>query len=104
LLAVGLSGNAWLVAVAAFVGGLGLTVAAVAWESTLQAAVPEESLSRIAAHDDLLSFLAIPLSQLAVGPLAARYGAEQVSVVCGVAVIVVCLLPLLSREVRDLRT
>jgi MFS family permease len=100
LLAVGLSGDAWVVAVAAFVGGLGFTVAAVTWESTLQAAVPSESLSRVAAYDDLLSYLAIPLSQLAVGPLAASYGAQEVSTACGIAFVVVCLLPLLSREVR----
>jgi len=103
LLAIGLSGDAWLVAAAALVGGLGFTVAAITWESTLQAAVPEESLSRVAAYDDLLSYLAIPLSQLAVGPLATTYGAQQVSIACGVAFIVVCLLPLLSHEVRDLR-
>lgn len=101
LLAVGLSGDAWIVAAAAFVGGLGFTVAAITWESTLQAAVPEESLSRVAAYDDLLSYLAIPLSQLAVGPLAAMYGAREVSIACGIAFIVVCLLPLLSREVRN---
>ena len=104
LLAVGLTGDAWIVAAAAFVGGLGLTVAAITWESTLQAAVPEESLSRVAAYDELLSYVAIPLSQLAVGPLAAVYGAQEVSVACGVAYLVVSLLPLLSREVRDLRT
>jgi MFS family permease len=103
LLAVGLTGDAWIVAAAAFVGGLGFTVAAITWESTLQAAVPEESLSRVAAYDELLSYVAIPLSQLAVGPLAAVYGAKEVSVACGVAYVVVSLLPLLSREVRDLR-
>jgi MFS family permease len=100
LLAIGLSGDAWIVAAAAFVGGLGLTVAGITWESTLQAAVPEESLSRVVAYDELLSYLAIPLSQLAVGPLAARYGAKEVSLVCGITYVVVCLFPLLSREVR----
>jgi MFS family permease len=104
LLAVGLSGDAWVVAAAAFVGGLGVTVAAITWESTFQAAVPAESLSRVAAYDDLLSYAAIPLSQVAVGPLAATYGAREVSVGCGLAVVGCCLLPLLSRDVRDLRT
>jgi hypothetical protein len=104
LLAIGLSGDAWIVAGAAFAGGLGITIAAITWESTLQAAVPNESLSRVTAYDDLLSYLAIPLSQLAVGPLAATYGAKEVSTACGIAFIVICLSPLLSREVRDLRT
>ncbi|MFF1795533.1 MFS transporter [Kitasatospora sp. NPDC058263] len=103
LLAVGLTGNAWIVSAAAFVGGLGLTVASIGWETTLQAAVPAESLSRVAAYDELLSFVAIPLSQLAVGPLAAVYGAREVVLACGVAYIALCLLPLLSREVRAMR-
>lgn len=100
LLALGLSGEAWVVAAAAFVGGLGLTVASITWETTLQAAVPEEALSRVAAYDELFSYVAIPLSQLAVGPLAAAYGAQEVSVVCGIAYVVVCLAPLANRDVR----
>lgn len=48
LLALGLPGQAWVVATAAFIGGLGFTVAAITWESTLQAAVPNEHLARVA--------------------------------------------------------
>lgn len=102
LLAIAVSGDAWVVAVAAFAGGLGLTVAAVAWESTLQATVPAASLSRVSAYDDLLSYAAIPLSQVAVGPLAQLYGAQAVSLVCGLACIAACLVPLLNREVRTI--
>lgn len=104
LLALGLSGQAWVVAVAAFVGGLGFSVAAITWESTLQGSVPQESLSRVAAYDDLLSFLAIPLSQIAVGPLAHTYGAKDICTVCGIAYIAACLFPLLNKQVRELRS
>lgn len=100
LLAIGLSGQAWVVAVAAFVGGLGFTVAAITWETALQASVPKASLSRVSAYDDLLSYVAIPLSQVAVGPLAQAYGAGPVSIACGVAYVGACLFPLASREVR----
>jgi MFS family permease len=101
LLAIGLSGQAWVVAVAAFVGGLGFTVAAITWETALQASVPRASLSRVAAYDDVLSYVAIPLSQIAVGPLAQAYGAGRVSVACGVAYVAACLFPLASRELRN---
>lgn len=104
LLAVGLSGQAWVVAVAAFVGGIGFSVAAITWETALQASVPRESLSRVSAYDDLLSYIAIPLSQVAVGPLAQAYGAGRVSVACGLAYIAACLFPLASRELRNTRT
>ena len=100
LLALGLSGQAWVVAIAAFIGGLGFTVAAITWESTLQAAIPNEQLSRVAAYDDLFSFLAIPLSQLAAGPLAQTYGAKEICTICGIAYIVCCLFPLLNAKVR----
>lgn len=104
LLALGLSGEAWIVALAAFIGGLGFTVAAITWETALQASVPTTSLSRVAAYDDLLSYLAIPISQLAVGHLAQAYGARQVSIACGIAYIAACLLPLASRELRNIRS
>lgn len=68
LLATGLSGETWVVATTAFIGGLGFTVATITWESALQTAVGEESLSRIAAYDDLFSYLAIP-------PITASRGA-----------------------------
>lgn len=103
LLAIGFSGQAWVVAVAAFVGGLGFTVAAITWESALQTSVPTTSLSRVAAYDDLLSYFAIPLSQVVVGPLAQAYGASQLSIACGVAYIAACLFPLASRELRNMR-
>lgn len=104
LLALGLSGEAWVVAAAAFVGGLGFSVAAITWESTLQASVPQESLSRVAAYDDLLSYVAIPLSQIAVGPLSQTSGAKEVCTVCGIAYIASCLFPLLNKQVRQLRS
>ncbi|WUK73083.1 MFS transporter [Kribbella sp. NBC_00359] len=102
LLAIGLSGQAWVVAAAAFIGGLGFTVAAITWETALQTSVPAEALSRVTAYDDLLSYLAIPVSQLAVGPLAQSYGATQVSIACGIAYIAACLIPLASRELRSM--
>lgn len=104
LLAIGLSGQAWVVALAAFVAGLGFAVAAITWETALQRSVPIGALSRVSAYDDLLSYLAIPVSQLAAGPLAQSYGARQVSLVCGLGYVAACLLPLASHDVRHLRS
>ncbi|WP_433789231.1 MFS transporter [Actinoplanes sp. CA-252034] len=100
LLALGVSGEPWIVAAAAFAGGLGFTISAITWDTALQTRVPREALSRVSAFDDLFSFVAIPLSQLAVGPLAAAVGAGRVAVLCGVAYLVAALLPLLGEEMR----
>ena len=66
----------------------------------MQQRVPRDTLSRVASFDDLFSFAAIPLSQLAVGPLVAAIGASRLALLCGVGYLVASLLPLLSREVR----
>jgi hypothetical protein len=89
-----------VVAPAAFIGGLGFSLAAITWESTLQQSVPPESLSRVTAYDDLLSYLSIPVSQLTVGPLARVYGAREICAMCGIGYIAACLVPLLDGHVR----
>ncbi|GIE12489.1 MFS transporter [Paractinoplanes ferrugineus] len=101
LLALGFTGEPWIVAAAAFAGGLGFTISAITWDTALQTRVPREALSRVSAFDDLFSFIAIPLSQLATGPLAAALGAGQLALLCGVAYAIAALVPLLSRETRQ---
>jgi hypothetical protein len=71
------------------------------WDTALQRGVPREALSRVSAFDDLFSFLTIPLSQLATGPLAAALGAGTVALLCGVVYVIAALLPLLSRATRQ---
>ncbi|SEO81777.1 hypothetical protein SAMN05216267_104540 [Actinacidiphila rubida] len=100
LLALGSSGSAWVVAPVAFVGGLGFSLAAITWDSTLRKSVPPESLSRVTAYDDLMSYLSIPLSQLGAGPLAHVFGAGAVCTACGIGYVAACLFPLLKRYVR----
>lgn len=101
LLALGLSGRPWVVAAAAFVGGIGFTVNGITWDTALQTRVPREALSRVASFDDLFSYIAIPLSQLATGPIAAAAGAGPVALVCGVGFVIAVLIPLLNPVVRE---
>ena len=64
--------------------------------------LPEPMMSRAWSYDSLGSFVAIPVGQLAYGPLGAAFGYEQVLVVSGIAYVAISLLTLLSRSVRDL--
>jgi MFS family permease len=102
LLALGARAHApWLVA-AAFVAGLGSSVTAVAWDTSLQEHVPAHVLSRVASYDDLLSYVAIPVGQLCVGPLAEAFGAFRVTAAAGAVSAAAVLIPLASRAVRRL--
>ncbi|MGA8847283.1 MAG: MFS transporter, partial [Nocardioides sp.] len=88
--------------VATFVAGAGTEVFAMGWNLAMQEHVPDEMLSRAYSYDALGSFVAIPVGQIAFGPLAAAYGYTDVLVVSGVAYFAICLLVLLSGSVRRL--
>lgn len=102
LLAIGAQAVApWLI-VTGFASGLGMAAAGISWDTSLQEHVPSHVLSRVASYDDLLSYLAIPIGQLSVGPLAQTFGGFPVITVAGVLTVAVALLPLASRAVRRL--
>ena len=69
----------------------------------MQEQVPEAMLARAYSYDALGSFVAMPVGQVAFGPLGAAFGYHDVLVVSGIAYAVICLLTLSSRSVRDLR-
>ncbi|MFF2811295.1 MFS transporter [Streptomyces sp. NPDC058000] len=92
----------WLIA-GGFAAGLGVCVTGIAWDTSLQEHVPARALSRVAASSELLSYAAIPVGQLCVGPLARAYGGFRVVAVAGVVSAVAAVLPLASGAVRGLR-
>ncbi len=91
----------WLMA-AAFVAGLGSSVTAIGWDTSLQEHVPAHALSRVSSYDDLLSYVAIPIGQLCVGPLAGWLGGFRVVTAAGIIYVVAAVVPLASRTVRRL--
>ncbi len=74
--------------VAFIVAGAGLAVIGLAWNLTVQEKVSEEMLSRVMAIDGFFSFVAMPIGQLLVGPLAAAYGSRNVEL----GSVVLCLV------------
>jgi MFS family permease len=94
--------TAWVMA-AAFLAGMGIELFSLGWNLAMQEHVPDEMLSRAYSYDMLGSFIAIPVGQLAFGPLAAAFGVRDVLVVGGLVYLAVALLTLSSRSVRDLQ-
>ena len=89
--------------VAAFVGGMGLEVFGMGWNLAMQENIDDSMLSRAYSYDALGSFVAIPIGQVAYGPLAQVVGLEQLLVASGAAYAVVVALVLCSRSVRALK-
>ncbi len=100
LIALGLSDSIAVLIGVVFVSAFAATAAAITYDSTLQTQVPRGELSRVSSFDDALSFATVPLSQLLVGPAALAFGATQVALFCGFALVAAHLIPLLVPDVR----
>ncbi|WP_433007724.1 MFS transporter [Kribbella sp. CA-294648] len=93
-----------VIAVAAFVVGLGFELFGIGWETALGQHIPLDKLSRVSSYDMLGSFVAGPIGQLSVGYLAAVTSAKAVELygaaVHVVVVIAVLLVPSVWRLQR----
>ena len=87
---------------AAFVGGMGIEVFGMGWNLAMQENIDDHLLSRAYSYDMLGSFIAMPIGQLAWGPLGALFGNDRVLVASGIAYVAICALVLTSRSVRTL--
>ncbi|MFC0673297.1 MFS transporter [Brachybacterium hainanense] len=87
----------------AVLAGLGSAMGDVLWETTLQQRVARDALSRVASIDMLLSFVSVPVGQLAAPALSALLGAPLVIGLGAVLCAGTLLAPLASADVRGLR-
>lgn len=102
ILLLGVAPHLVLLVAAAFLAGAGIEVFGMGWNLAMQENIDDSMLSRAYSYDALGSFVAIPIGQLAFGPLAAAFGFEQVLIASSVAYAAIVALVLCSRSVRDL--
>ena len=74
LCALALASGEVVIALAAFVAGVGVEFFEVLWATTLQSRIPADRLSRVSSYDWLGSFALVPLGTILVGPLALTIG------------------------------
>ena len=91
-----------MIAASALLAGIGIELFAVFWDTSLQAHVPNEVLSRVSAWDAIGSLVLIPAAYAIVGPLADAIGIDATLWLCAGIVLVAITAQLLSREVREL--
>jgi MFS family permease len=102
LVPLGVAPRFEILVVGAFLGGIGLEQFGIAWTTSVQEHVPADKLARVYSYDALGSFIAIPLGQVAAGPVAQVIGTR--TALLGAAGIVLLAIggTLLSRQVRTL--
>lgn len=86
--------------VAMAAAGAAFGVFGVVWSTLMQLKVEPGALSRVSSYDALGSLIFQPLGLLLGGPAAVLVGGRTAMLGCGVALFVVCLAPLGSRDVR----
>jgi MFS family permease len=102
MILLGVYPHVGLAAAAMLLAGAGVEVFNLGWSLAMQENVDESMLSRASSYDALGSFVAMPLGQLAAGPLGAAFGYADVMAAAGSAYIAICLLTLASASIRTL--
>ncbi|MFB9902751.1 MFS transporter [Allokutzneria oryzae] len=85
-----------------FVVGVVIEQFVVAWDVALQENVPQDKLARVYSYDALGSFVAIPVGEMAAGPLAQHFGMRATLLGGAVLLVLATLGALCSKEVRAL--
>jgi MFS family permease len=90
------------IALSALLAGVGIEIFAVFWDTSLQAHVANDVLSRVSAWDAIGSLVLIPAAYAVIGPLSDAIGVAETLWLCAGIVLVSITAQLLSRQVRDL--
>jgi MFS family permease len=85
-----------------FASGFGFSLLMIWWETALARHIPANALSRVSAWDWMGSLALLPLGYLLAGPLAGAFGAATVLGVGSAIGILLLLVGLLPRSVREL--
>jgi hypothetical protein len=82
--------------------GAGVALFGVWWETALAERIPPAALSRVTSIDWMASSALLPIGYVAVGYLAARFGAASVMAIGGALAMVLPLAALSPRQTRTL--
>ncbi|UVS80305.1 enterobactin exporter EntS [Actinokineospora sp. UTMC 2448] len=82
--------------------GVAVEQFAIAWDVSLQENVPADKLARVYSYDAMGSFIAIPLGEIAIGPLALHFGAPATLTGAGVLIVVAVAAVVVTPGIRTL--
>ncbi|MBW5812006.1 MFS transporter [Yersinia kristensenii] len=85
-----------------FIAGIGFGQFGVVWANALQTHIPPNKLARVYAYDAMGSFVAIPVGELAAGPLSMHYGSSAILLASAVAVVIATIATSFTPAIRQL--
>jgi MFS family permease len=86
-----------------FFAGVAIEIFYVAWSTSMQHNIPEESYSRVISYDALGSYALAPIGLIFIGPLAELIGTKNALYILAGLVLVATISALSVREVRMVR-
>lgn len=99
---LGLFPSTSILMTAFFIAGVGFGHFGVTWAHSLQTHIPGDKLARVYAYDAVGSFVAIPIGELAAGPLALQFGSTPLLLALAAAVVIVTFATSLTPAIRRL--
>jgi hypothetical protein len=102
LFVLGIFPRLWLLVPLALVGGVMLEQFGVAWETSMQEHVPADKLARVYSYDMVGSFVAMPIGEVLVGPIAGAAGLKAAEIGAAVLMTLAVIGMLSSSGVRSL--
>lgn len=102
ILLLSMAPSALLLMGAFFIAGVGFGQFGVVWAHSLQNHIAPDKLARVYAWDAMGSFVAIPLGEIAAGPLAMHYGNQNLLLASAMAVLLATLVASAVPAIRQL--
>jgi MFS family permease len=93
----------WTIALAYAGEGFAVGIFVTAWETALQSHIPPDMLARVGAWDWLGTIGGMPIGYALTGPIVAAIGTGPTLVCTATASILLSLVFVLTRDLRELR-
>lgn len=87
----------------AFLWGMGIEIMMILWFTALQTHIPKDAIGRVSAYDAFGSVMLGPVGLALAGPLSQNFGTQPVLICAAALTVVMVLLSLVSKDVRNLR-
>lgn len=88
--------------VAMFITGIAVEQFDIAWDVSLQHHIPEDKLAKVYSYDAIGSLIAMPIGEIAVGPVATALDAPATLIIGAALVVTATVAALCSRSIRTL--